>query len=129
MTTEMQMLLWSIVLGLVYILAAATASAMRRGGAWAAGSRDEPVPPLSGVAGRIERAQRNFLETFPCFAAAVLAVAVLNRYNRTSELGAQLYFCGRVLYLPLYVSGIYLLRSLAWGVSLVGIVMLLVALF
>ena len=128
MAIELQMLVWSIVLGIVYVLVAATASAMQRGGRWAAGSRDEVVTPLTGVAGRLERAQRNFLETFPFFAVAVLAVAVLNRYSHATELGAQLYFWGRVLYLPLYASGVYLVRSLAWGVSLVGIVMLVAAL-
>src|SRR5207244_2600071 len=51
MTIELQMLVWSIVLGLVYMLVAATASAMQRGGRWAAGSRDEAVTPLTGVAG------------------------------------------------------------------------------
>jgi uncharacterized MAPEG superfamily protein len=129
MTIELQMLVWSIVLGIVYILVAATASAMRRGGRWAAGARDEPVAALTGVAGRLERAQRNFLETFPFFAAAVLAIAVLDRYSDTTALGAQLYFWGRLIYLPLYALGTYLVRSLAWGVALVGLVMLLVALF
>lgn len=128
MTTELQMLAWSIVLGLVYVLVTASASAMLRGGRWAAGSRDETVAPLSGVPGRLERAQRNFLETFAFFAAAVLALAVLDRHSHGTELGAQLYFWGRVAYLPLYASGIYLVRSLAWAVSLAGIVMLLGAL-
>jgi uncharacterized MAPEG superfamily protein len=128
MTIELRMLVWSIVLGFVYILTTATVSAMRRGGRWAAGSRDETVPPLTGVGGRLERAQRNFLETFPLFAAAVLAVTVLNRYNDTTALGAQLYFWGRLVYLPLYASGIYMVRTLAWGVALAGIVMLLAAL-
>jgi uncharacterized MAPEG superfamily protein len=36
--------------------------------------RDAAVPPLTGVAGRVDRALRNLLETFPFFAAAALAV-------------------------------------------------------
>jgi len=128
MTTELQMLVWSIILGLVHILTAATASSLRRGLPWAAGPRDEPVRGLDGVAGRLERAQRNFLETFPFFAAAVLAVISLNRYSQTTEIGVQLYFWARVAYLPLYAGGVYLVRSIVWGVSLVGIVMLLVGL-
>jgi len=128
MSIELQMLVWSMVLGIVYILVAATASAMRRGGRWAAGSRDEPGAPLTGVAGRLDRARGNFLETFPFFAAAVLAVAALNRYRDMTALGAQLYFWGRLIYLPLYASGIYLVRSIAWFVATAGIAMLLVAL-
>ena len=42
--------------------------------------------------------------------------------------GAQLYFWGRVAYLPLYVLGVPLVRSLVWNVATVGIVLILLAL-
>lgn len=126
---EIQMLVWSIVLGLTTVLIVATVSAMQRGGRWAAGSRDEIKPPLAGVGGRLERAQRNFFETFGFFAASVLVLAVLGRHSHGTELGAQLYFWGRLAYVPLYAAGIYGVRSLAWGVATAGIVMLLVPLF
>src|SRR5688572_20916259 len=125
LTTELQLLAWSVVLGILHILIAATATLMHRGPLWSAGSRDAPVQPLPGVGGRLVRAQQNFLETFPFFAAAVLAVALLGRYSDTTELGAQLYFWGRVLYLPLYAAGIFAVRSLVWGVATAGIVMVL----
>ena len=63
----------SVVLGLVQIVLASHAASLQRGYLWTAGSRDEAVPPLTGIAGRLERASlRNFVETFPLFAAAVL---------------------------------------------------------
>ena len=128
MSIELKMLVWSVVLGLATILIVATFSAMARGGKWAAGARDEIKPPLAGIGGRLERAQRNFLETFPLFAVAVLVLALLDRHSHDTELGAQLYFWGRLLYVPLYATGIYALRSIAWAVALVGIVMLLIQL-
>jgi uncharacterized MAPEG superfamily protein len=42
--------------------------------------------------------------------------------------GAQLYFWGRLAYLPLYVSGVPLVRSLAWNVATFGIVLILLSL-
>ena len=42
-----------------------------------------------------------------------------------TKLGAWLWLGGRVAYLPLYALGVPVVRSLAWIVSLVGIVMVL----
>ena len=44
-------------------------------------------------------------------------------------IGSLLYLFGRLLYLPLYAFGVAYIRSLAWFVSLVGLVMLIAALF
>jgi uncharacterized MAPEG superfamily protein len=96
---------------------------------WAASSRDRAPVPLTGVAGRLDRARANFLETFMFFAAAVLTVVALGRQDASSALGAQLYFWGRLVYLPVYAAGIPYLRTLVWAVSIVGIVLLLAAPF
>jgi uncharacterized MAPEG superfamily protein len=129
MTLELTLLALSVVLGLVHVVAASHSASFHRGYRWSAGARDDPVEPLHGVAGRLDRALRNFLETFPLFAAAVLATAAVGRHNELTEWGAQLYFWGRVAYLPLYAAGIPLVRSLAWNVAAAGILLLLVALF
>lgn len=129
MTTELSMLCWSVVLGLLQIAIAATCSVSQRGLGWAAGARDTVMPPLIGIGGRLDRARANFLETFPLFLAVVLAAHLLQRHDHLSVLGAQLYFWGRLVYVPLYAAGVAYVRTLAWVVSIVGIVLLLVALF
>jgi uncharacterized MAPEG superfamily protein len=128
MTLEMEMLAWSIVLGLVHIVASALATTGQYGAAWNLGPRDQPMPPLQGVAGRLQRALRNFLETFPLFAAAVLMADAVNRHGPLAVWGAQLYFWARVAYLPLYAFGVPGVRTLAWTVATLGIVMILLAL-
>ena len=127
MTTELSMLLWSVVLGLVQIALVAAFSLSRRGVVWAVSARDEAGPALVGIGGRLDRARANFLETFPFFLAAVLAAHLLQVHDSLTILGAQLYFWARLLYVPAYATGIPYLRSLIWGVSIVGIVLLLVA--
>ena len=127
MTIELCMLTWSVVLGLVQIALAATCSVSQRGLSWAAGARDAAKPALSGIGGRLDRARANFLETFPLFAVAVLLA--LPRHDSMTVLGAQLYFWARLAYVPLYAAGIPYLRTLAWAVSIAGIVLLLIALF
>lgn len=129
MTTELSMLMWSVVLGLVQVALAATCSVGQRGLGWAASARDEVKPPLSGIGGRLDRARANFLETFPLFAAAVLAAHLLQRHGDMTVLGAQLYFWARLAYVPAYAAGIPYLRTLVWAASIVGIVLVLAALF
>lgn len=129
MGVEMQMLAWAIVLGLLQLFVAATLSTAQRGLAWNAGARDGVPQTLTGVAARMDRALHNFRETFPFFAAAVLAVMFLQRGNAGTALGAQLYFWGRVAYVPLYAAGIPYLRTVAWVVSLAGLLKVLFALF
>lgn len=129
MTTELCMLTWSAVLGLAQIALAAACMLGQRGLGWAASARDEAKPPLGGIGGRLDRARANFLETFPLFAAAVLAAHLLQRHDHLTVLGAQLYFWARVAYVPLYAAGIPYLRSLAWAASIAGMTLVLAALF
>ncbi|MEO8003199.1 MAG: MAPEG family protein [Arenimonas sp.] len=128
MSMELKMLVWTVLLGIVHIALAATLSTQQRGLAWNAGPRDNVPAPLTGVAGRLDRASRNFLETFPFFAAAVLAVLFTQHATPETAMGAQIYFWSRVAYLPVYAAGISYLRTLIWVASLAGLVMVLMPL-
>ena len=129
MSIELKMLVWSIVLGLAHILLAAPLATQQGGLKWNAGARDGVPPPLTGVAARLDRANRNFLETFAFFAVAILALLVTQKTDAHTALGAQLYFWSRLVYLPVYASGIAYVRSLVWAVSIAGLVMLVAGLF
>jgi uncharacterized MAPEG superfamily protein len=127
MNLELAMLVASCALCLTQIIIASHAASSQRGYSWTASARDSQVAPLTGIAGRLERALRNFLETFPVFVAAVLLVHVLGRSGALSKSGAVLYFAARLVYLPLYAAGIPVIRSLVWNVAFIGIVLLLLA--
>lgn len=129
MSMELKMLAWSIVLGLVQIAIAATLTTGQRGFAWGVGARDGTPEPVTPLAGRFNRASINFLETFPLFAAAVLAVVAIGAADGRTAMGAQMYFWARVAYLPAYAAGIPYVRTLAWAVSITGLVFVVLALF
>ena len=94
MTLELNMLALSVVLGLVQIVLASHTASLQRGYRWTASSRDEPAPPLTGVAGRLERALDNFAETFPLFAATVLAAHVAGKHSSDDRVGCSALFLG-----------------------------------
>lgn len=126
-STEFTMLWASALLGIVYLLASVLASVAGRGMPWAMGARDDGWPEIGKVGARLERAWRNFTETFPLFIAAILIEAQVTPDSDLAPLGAQLYFWGRVAFLPLYAAGLPLVRTLAWTVSLAGIVLVLLS--
>jgi uncharacterized MAPEG superfamily protein len=127
MPIELKMLGWSVCLGLLYVLVAASLATQQRGLKWNAGNRDGEPKPLTGVAARANRASRNFLETFPFFAAAVLAVVLQGSNTAHTATGTELYFWARLVYLPVYMIGIPYLRTLVWAVSFVGLLMVVAA--
>lgn len=128
MTVEIAMLFWAAVLGLVQVGAQSFAFKAQVGNAYTVGARDE-YRPATGLAGRMERALRNFLETFPIFAAVVLAVYATERSNQWSEIGAQVYFWARLAYLPAYAAGLPWVRTFIWQIATIGIVLCMVPLF
>jgi uncharacterized MAPEG superfamily protein len=123
MSTELNYLCLSLVLGLVMLVIATTLGTIQRGLPWNVGPRDQPMPPLSGMAGRMDRAFQNFKETFPFFIAAVLLAQATGHHTSLTATGAALYFYCRVIYVPLYGAGIPFVRTLVWTASVVGIVL------
>jgi len=128
MITELQLLGAAVVLGLVHLFWAAGAARAQQGYAWAGGPRDEPRP-VTGRAARLDRAFRNYRETFPLFAAALLAAGVADQTGSLTLWGAWLFVGARTAYLPLYAFHLGPARSLAWFVSMGGLLAVTAALF
>ena len=129
LAVELQLLAAAMVVGLVQLMWAAGAARAQQNLKWAAGPRDQPMP-VGGVAGRLHRAFWNVMETFPFFAAAVLAAAVAGKLGTPLTVwGCGLYVAARAIYVPLYASGVPSVRTLVWAIAMVGLVMVIVALF
>jgi uncharacterized MAPEG superfamily protein len=128
-TVEMQMLWLSIALGIVQLVLAVLFSLSARGLPWGAGNRDEPAPPLGKMGARVERAFKNYLETFALFAAAVLMANAMGKHTPSSALGAEIYFWSRAAYVPVYAAGIPFVRTLLWIASIAGIGMVMRGVF
>ncbi len=75
--------------------------------------RDD-MPKLTGVAGRMERAQLNSIVAMALFAPAVLILADKGLATSTTLLAAQVFLIARILYVPIYAAGLPWARTLLW---------------
>jgi uncharacterized MAPEG superfamily protein len=128
MSLDLQMLVWSAALALVQMLIAVAGAQGQLGLPMLAGNR-EGLPALTGWAGRAQRAHLNMLESLAVFAIVVLVADVATRANATTALGATIFFWGRLAYALIYVVGVPWLRTAAWAISIVGIVLVFSQLF
>lgn len=125
MPVELRIAAWGAILLLVHIFAAVHLKTKQYGRGWNVGARDEAVPPLNPVAGRLARAQANFLETFPIAIIALLGVVIAGRTSAWTALGGWIWLGARTIYLPLYGFGVPVVRTVVFVISLVGLLMVL----
>ncbi len=125
MTTELTVLAWGAILGLVHIFAAGHVKTRQYGAKWNMGARDEALPDPEPIVGRLMRAQANYFETFPIVVAAIAIISIAGLESPLTTAGALLWLAARVIYLPLYALGVPVLRSIVFLTSLAGILMLL----
>ena len=128
MPVELQVLAYAALLQFVQYVLMAIPVNLQLGPAYTGGNRDEERR-ATGVAGRLKRALDNHFEGLIMFTIAVLVVVLGKASSPLTETCAWVYLAARVLYVPAYASGVYLVRSLIWSVGfLATLVMLLAAL-
>src|SRR5438132_287319 len=119
MTTD----LWLGVAGIALAWLMVFSAAFWRAKAWspkgmmiAFGNREDMAAP-SGANGRAVRAGANMMESLPLFLGA-LTIAHLGGRGGTDRvvLGSHLWFWARVVYWPIYLAGIPVLRTGVWWV-------------
>ena len=126
MTPEMMYLVWSVALTFILALIAVNGAMLQVGLPKLAGNR-EHMPEITGWAGRAVRAHRNMLESLVLFAVLVLVAQIANVHSAMTLLGAQLFFWGRVAHAVIYIAGIAWARTVAWAVSVAGLVLIFLA--
>jgi len=126
MMTTVQALVWSGILTFLMLLL----DLVFRTQAWspsgvmiAFGNREAVVAPL-GVGGRADRAAKNMIEAMVMFLALVLAASVAGKAPQAA-MGATVFFWARLVYWPVYLAGIPVLRTLVWLVSIIGLILIL----
>ena len=83
-------------------------------------SRDN-AQDTSEFFGRASRALRNLFETLPIFIGLVL-ISITKGVDNSSL--ALLWLISRTIYIPLYIFGINYIRTGAWAVALICLIMM-----
>jgi len=123
MSMDLKYLLFSVLLAFVQVLIAAASANQVVGLGTLAGNR-EGMAELPGFAGRARRAHLNMIENMVLFTALVLVTAVAGKANAMTAMGALIFFWARLIYAVIYLLGLPWLRTLAWFVSVIGMVMI-----
>jgi len=125
MTDDVHMLAYSVILAWLMIMTAASAQT-KFNILLALGNRDDlgEQTPLSE---RADRAAKNMIENLVLFVAAWAAAKGAGAVGWKLTRGAQLFFIARVVYFPLYLAGVKVVRTLVWSVGVVGIGLVLAA--
>jgi uncharacterized MAPEG superfamily protein len=122
------LLAFSVVLLLFHVLLQGFFATRELGSEWNAGPRDEGKQPQSARAGRAGRASKNFQETYPAFIGLLLGLAFLGDSSGFGIVGGWVWLIARIVYIPLYLAGIPYVRSLVWVLSIVGLLIMMLAL-
>jgi uncharacterized MAPEG superfamily protein len=89
------------------------------------GARDALPQPKGIMFPRASRALANYVENLAPFVAADLGLMVTGHH---AGAGATVWILARLVYLPLYMAGVPLARTICWLISLAGLMMMLIRL-
>lgn len=129
MPIELKILGYAVLLQALHFLLLAVLVNRQLGMKYTGGPRDTPEE-IKGIAGRIFRAHDNHFEALILFSIAVLIVTVGAASTAVTQTCAWMYLLSRILYIPAYASGIFLLRSIIWVVGFMAtLTMVIVAVF
>ena len=129
MPVELKILGYAAWLQFVQFVLMAVPVSAQLGVAYTGGNRDEQKQ-ATGVPGRLKRALENHFEGLILFAIAVVIVVLGEASSELTEQCAWAYLWARILYVPAYAWGVFLVRSLIWSVGFIATaIMLVVALF
>jgi uncharacterized MAPEG superfamily protein len=118
-------LLLSVGLFFVMLAVQAIASDAEHGLAHNAGARDGAVDKSVFVQ-RAKRANQNMIESMVMFVPLILLAIQTDNTGKYASIGAAMFFFGRLAYAPLYWFGVPWLRSAAWFVSIIGIILIFI---
>ena len=123
MTVELSYLVASIAIFFVMIMTQGLLSDINHGVKYALGARDDSVDKTL-IEQRAQRANQNMIEGLIMFIPLVLVAVITERTNGMTALGAAMFFWGRLAYAPLYWFGVPWLRSGAWFIGIIGLILI-----
>ncbi|MEL7199583.1 MAG: MAPEG family protein [Pseudomonadota bacterium] len=86
---------------------------------WGMGSRDQ-MPDKTVLQARLDRTVANQIEAMAIYIPLMGLVIALDKTNSLTSIGAWCVITGRTAFIPLYLSGVFALRTVAFFIALAG---------
>ncbi len=120
--SELTCLELSVLLWVAHVLTQAVTGRAEFGDAYLFSPRDKQLSAKGVACGRATRALANYVENLGPFVAMALALIAT---GHAGGLGATIWIVARILYLPIYMMGVIYVRTALWGISVIGLLMML----
>lgn len=128
MPQELEVLFYATVLTFVLLAIQGAMTPVFHGFKWGLGPRDQAREPTV-LQGRANRVVANHLEAMLLFVPLILTTHITGAASDMTVNGAWTFLVSRILFALVYFIGIPVLRSLIWGVAVVGLIMIATDLF
>lgn len=126
LSLELRLLAYSV--ALLFVLVAIQAwYGVKANGLMVMGAARDNLPAPTVMQARSKRLVDNMRENLWFFAPLVLIAAVMNLSNQWTELGARLFFYGRVVHAIWYLAGWPVGRFAPWLAGVVGSLLIFLA--
>ena len=122
MTFELVSLMGAVAILFLLLMFQGALVPLAQGFGWGLGSRDSEREATI-LQGRARRTIANHLEGLAMFAPVVIVAHLADVSTTLTVWGAGIFLIGRAAFAALYIAGVPVLRSLAWGVSITGLIM------
>ena len=126
MPVELKVLGYAALLQFAQFVIMAVPVNFQLGVAYTGGHRDAQKQP-TGIPGRLKRALDNHFEGLILFTIAVVVVVLGEASSQLTETCAWAYLWARILYVPAYAWGVFLVRTLIWSVGFIATAIMLIA--
>jgi len=123
--SELTCLELSVLLWVAHILTQAVTARAEFGDAYLFTPRDTQPAPKGLACGRATRALANYVENYGPFIAMALALIATQRTGGIGAVGATIWILVRIVYLPIYMTGVIYVRTALWAISIIGLLMML----
>ena len=122
MSFELQVVAGSVLILFGLLMYQGALVPLNQGFGWGLGSRDGE-PDYTAMQGRTRRTVTNHMEGMLLFIPLVMIVEMAALSSQLTEIGAAIYLAGRLAFVPLYLLGVSYLRSVFWGIALLGTIL------
>jgi len=123
--SELTCLELSVLLWVAHVLVQAYTANAEFGAAYLFTPRDTQPTGKGLACGRATRALANYVENLGPFVAMALALIATQHTGGMGAIGATIWILARIVYLPIYLIGTIYLRTALWGISIIGLLMML----